>query len=231
MIDVIVTSIGGVEEDLMKSFSSFLLGDFELDDKELHKQGLNRVGNILIPNKSYEDLEDFLMPFFKKMLEIQKKENKLLSPSRIIFELGKSIKDENSFLYWAAKNNIKVICPSPTDGAFGLQLFFFKQKFPEFGIDITADMSEASDIVLNAEKTGAIILGGGAAKHHTIGLNLLREGLDYAVYVTTAGEYDGSLSGAKPKEAKSWGKIKEESNVVSVVGDAVIIFPLIVSSL
>jgi len=112
-----------------------------------------------------------------------------------------------------------------------LQLFFFKQKHPSLGIDVTADMEKLAKLTLEADKTGAIILGGGIAKHHTIGVNILREGLDYAVYVSTADEYDGSLSGAKPKEAKSWSKLKEEGNSVSIVCDATIAFPLIAPAL
>ncbi len=85
------------------------------------------------------------------------------------------------------------------------------------------------DIVVNAGKTGGIILGGGIAKHHTIGVNILKEGLDYAVYVTTSAAWDGSLSGATTNEAKSWSKIKEKGNTATVYGDATIIFPLIMA--
>jgi deoxyhypusine synthase len=81
--------------------------------------------------------------------------------------------------------------------------------------------------VLNADKTGGIILGGGISKHHTIGVNLLRGGLDYAVYVTTGFPWDGSLSGARTNEAVSWGKIKEEAAQVTVDCDATIAFPMI----
>ena len=110
-----------------------------------------------------------------------------------------------------------------------MQVYFFKQKYKDFGIDVTSDMEDLAKVVLEADKTGAIILGGGIAKHHTIGVNILREGLNYAVYVSTGTEYDGSLSGARPKEAISWSKINEEGNYVFVNGDATIIFPLIIS--
>ena len=230
MVDVIITSVGSIEEDLIKTKKPFLLGDFNLDDKELHKKGINRIGNILVPDDRYELLEDLLTPFFKEMYEKQKKE-KMISPSELIFELGKKVKDENSILYWATKNNIPIFCPGITDGALGLQVYFFKQKFPDFGIDVTGDMKKLADIVLKADKTGGIILGGGIAKHHTIGVNILREGLDYVVYITTATQYDGSLSGARSNEAKSWSKIKEEGNTITIEGDATIIFPLMIAGL
>ncbi len=231
MVDVIITSAGAVEEDIMKSKKDFLLGDFNVSDIELHKKGINRIGNIFVPDDRYELLEDILMPFFNNMMKKQKKENKLISPSQLIFELGKSIEDDKSILYWASKNNIPIYCPGITDGALGLQLYFFKQKNQEFGIDVTADMKDLADKILLADKTAGIILGGGIAKHHLIGVNILREGLDYAIYVTTSSEGDGSLSGARPKEAKSWSKLKEEGNNVCIEGDATIIFPLIAHSM
>jgi len=227
MVDVIITGVGSVEEDLMKTKKPFLLGDFNVSDVELHKSGTNRIGNIFVPNDRYGALEEMLKPFFKKMLEKQKKEGKMISPSEMIFELGKTTDDENSIVYWAAKNNVPIFCPGITDGALGLQMYFFKQDNPEFGVDVTADFGKAAQMVLTAEKTGGIILGGGIAKHHLIGLNILRDGLDYAVYITTASEGDGSLSGARPKEAKSWSKIREEGNVVCVEGDATVLFPLL----
>ncbi len=228
-VDVIITSTGSIEEDLMKSNKPFLLGDFNANDIELHKKGINRVGNIYIPDERYAKLEDVLIPFFGKMNKLQEKNKKMISPSDLIFELGKETKDKNSILFWATKNNIPIFCPGITDGALGLQLYFFKQKNPGFGIDVTADMDKLAKIVLNADKTAGILLGGGIAKHHAIGVNILREGFDYVVYVTTATQYDGSLSGARTNEAVSWNKIKEDANAITVEGDATIIFPLIVA--
>ncbi len=230
-IDVIVTTVGSIEEDLMKSRKPFLLGSFDVSDKDLHRKGINRIGNIFVPNDRYIELENILQPFFGKMLEKQKVLGRMLSPSEIVFELGKLVDDENSILYWATKNNIPIYCPAITDGAFGLQTFFFKQDHAEFGIDVTADMKRLSETVLSAEKTGGIILGGSVPKHHIIGMNIVRDGLDYAVYVSTGMEGDGSLSGARTKEAISWGKIKEDANHIFVEGDATIIFPLLAISM
>lgn len=230
-VDAIITGVGSIEEDLMKSKKPFKLGSFNLNDKELHQKGINRIGNILVENSHYEDLEDNLVPFFKRMTLLQSEKGRMLGPSELIHELGKEIDDESSILHWATINNIPIFCPAILDGAFGLQLYYFKQEVPEFGIDVTADMKAESDLILNAEKTGGIILGGGFAKHHAIGMNIVRDGFDYAVYVTTAESFDGSLSGASTSEAVSWSKIKEEANTVVVHSDATIAFPLIFCSI
>lgn len=74
-----------------------------------------------------------------------------------------------------------------------------------------------------------IILGGGIVKHHNCNANMMRNGADYAVYINTGHEFDGSDAGASPDEAVSWGKIRVEANPVKLSCDASLIFPLIVS--
>ncbi|MDD5023234.1 MAG: deoxyhypusine synthase [Candidatus ainarchaeum sp.] len=227
LIDVVVTTGGSIDHDLIRSYSDYYIGSFDLDDKELHKKGINRIGNILVPNKCYEILEQKINPIFEKLY----KKNKTISPSELIKEIGNSINSKNSFLYWCSKNNIPVFSPGITDSAIGLQTYFFKQRHVDFSIDVTKDMKELASITLNADKTGAIILGGGITKHHIIGVNILREGLDYSVYISTSSQYDGSLSGARTKEAISWGKLKEKSTSITVEGDASIVFPIIYNQL
>jgi len=227
VVDIIITTGGSLDHDLIRAEKSYLLGDFDLDDGELHRRGINRIGNILVPNDRYEFLEKRMQDIFEKMYN----EKRVVSPSEIAKAIGKSVSDKGSFLYWCAKNDIPVFSPGITDSAIGLQVYFFKQKRKDFGIDVTADMQQLASITLNAEKTGGIILGGGISKHHAIGVNILRGGMDYAVYITSAPEWDGSLSGARTREGVSWGKIKESGNHITVSGDATIVFPLIYSRL
>lgn len=69
----------------------------------------------------------------------------------------------------------------------------------------------------------------GLPKHHICNANLMKNGADFAVFVSTAQESDGSDSGARPDEAVSWGKIRSDAKPVKVFGDASILFPLIIS--
>jgi len=224
MVDAIITAGGSLDHDLIKSEKPYELGDFMMDDAELHKKGTNRIGNILVPNDRYEYLEGFMQKTFGEMYA----KEKIISPSEIATAIGaKTGKD--SFLYWCTKNNIPVFCPGITDCAIGLQAYFFKQRKKDFVIDVTKDMNDLAQIVLNADKTGGIVLGGGISKHHAIGVNLLRGGFDYAIYVTTSSPWDGSLSGARTNEGISWGKIKEGANHVTVDADATIAFPLMIA--
>jgi deoxyhypusine synthase len=229
-VDCIITAGGSLDHDLIKSKMGYLQGDFLMDDRELHKKGINRLGNILVPNKCYEYLEGFMLRAYEEMYQESKAAcgHCLVSPSQIARKIGEKTGDD-SFLHWCWKNKIPVFCPGITDSAIGLQAYFFKQKRKDFGIDVTKDMNELAQLSLNADRTGGIILGGGISKHHAIGVNLLRGGFDYAVYITTSSPWDGSLSGARTNEGISWGKIKEKANHVTVDADATIAFPLIIS--
>lgn len=224
---VIITTAGAIEEDIMKSQGSFTLGNFNADDVELREKGINRIGNIYVPSERYVELENFIQPLLK---EIYKKK-KTISVNELIIEISKKIKSKDSFLHSSFEMGTQVFCPAITDGALGVQIYLFKQKHPDFCIDVSEDMSKLANLTLLSNKTGALIIGGGLAKHHTIGVNLLRDGLDYAVYISTASEHDASLSGAYPREAVSWGKIKQKSKHVLVNDEASISLPLLVLSL
>lgn len=229
MVDVLVTTAGGVEEDVIKSIKPFLLGRFDADGADLREKGLNRIGNIFVPNSRYIEFEKLMNKFLKRMLEKQKRENNVFPTSEILHELGKEVSDEGSIIYNATKHNIPIFCPAITDGSFGDMIYFFKKENPEFKIDVTSDIVKINDTAINAVKTGVILLGSGIMKHHISNANLFREGSDYAVYINSNLEFDGSDSGAKPEEAKSWGKISPEANTVKIYGDATIIFPLLVA--
>lgn len=231
MVDVVVTTAGGVEEDLIKCLAPTFKGDFSLPGAALRSKGLNRIGNLLVPNDNYCKFEDWIIPIFDKMLEEQSSQNVLWTPSKVISRLGKEIDDENSYLYQAYKHNIPVYCPGLTDGSLGDMLYFHSFRKPGLVIDLVQDIRNMNGEAVHAglRKTGMIILGGGLPKHHICNANMMRNGADYAVFINTAQEYDGSDSGARPDEAVSWGKIRGSAKTVKVHCDATIAFPLLVA--
>ena len=121
--------------------------------------------------------------------------------------LGKEINNEDSVWYWAYKNDIPVFSPALTDGSLGDMLYFHSYKNPGLKLDIVEDIRLMNNQAVYAKNTGMIILGGGLVKHHINNANLMRNGADFAVFVNTAQEFDGSDSGARPDEAVSWGKL------------------------
>ena len=223
MADVIVTTVGGIEEDIMKATGEkFIIGKFDSDDVELHEQGINRIGNLFIKNESYMNFEDRIMPILNKLYAKQKR----WAVSDLLREIGLMLNDENSILYQAARNEVPIFCPAITDGAFGFHLYLFQQKHKDFVVDVVQDFGNILFTTSFDEKKGVIALGGSVSKHHAILCTLLHGGAEYAVYITTAHKPSGSMSGATTDEAKSWGKVKDDSVVATVIGDVTVMFPL-----
>ncbi|KAL8720644.1 MAG: hypothetical protein Q9225_002514 [Loekoesia sp. 1 TL-2023] len=222
-VSAIVTTAGGVEEDLIKCFAPTYLDSFASVGAELREKGMNRIGNLVVPNSNYCAFEDWVVPILDQMLAEQEatrhtEEPLVWTPSTVINRLGKEINNEASICYWAYKNNIPVFCPALTDGSLGDMLYFhtFKWSPQILDISITRDIRRLNDIAMNAKRAGMIILGGGLIKHHIANACLMRNGAESAVYINTAQEFDGSDAGARPDEAVSWGKIKVDGDSVKV---------------
>lgn len=230
MVDVLCITAGGCEEDLIKCLAPTHMGEFALDGHDLRKRGLNRIGNLVVPNKNYCLFEDWIMPILDKCVEEQKKDGVKWTPSRLLRRLGLEINNEDSVLYWAAKNNIPVYSPALTDGSIGDMIYFHSYSNPGLVLDLVEDIRGMNNEPLWATKTGVIILGGGVVKHHIMNANLYRNGADFSVYVNTAQEFDGSDSGARPDEAVSWGKIALEAKPVKVYAEVTLVLPMIVAA-
>jgi deoxyhypusine synthase len=229
LVDVIVTTCGTLDHDVARCWKDYYKGSFIMNDSKLHQEGLNRLGNVLVPNDSYGMIiEQKIQALLHELYMEGKRE---LSTRELSRELGLRCCNESSILYWAAKNNIPVFVPGVTDGAVGYQLWFFSQDHHDFKINLLKDEADLNNIIFDAKKTGALIIGGGISKHHTIWWNQFKNGLDYVVYISTADEWDGSLSGARPREAVSWGKISEKARRIMIEGDATVIMPIMASSL
>jgi deoxyhypusine synthase len=228
-VNLLATTCGGIEEDIIKCLGDFKLGDFRAKGAELRELGINRAGNIFIPNSRYCDFEDFIIPILEEFYKRQKETGKITTPRELIWKLGEKINNKESIYYHCYKNKIPVFCPAITDGSIGDMIYFFKSSHPDFVIDIAEDIWELNNSTLGKDKTGIIVLGAGVIKHALCNANLYRNGADYAVYINTAQEFDGSDSGALPEEAISWGKISVNAKKIKLYSDASLVFPLIVA--
>jgi len=233
LVDTIITTGGTIDHDIARALGGkYYKGKFQYDDKMLKSLEIHRLGNILVPVENYGPI---IERFTHETLETIIQTTRKLSPSELLREIGKRIPDKNSILYQAAINDIPIFSPGIVDSAFGTALFTYNEhiravsnSLKNFELDIIKDLKKISDIVFDSKKMGAIILGGGISKHHIIWWSQFKGGLDYAIYITTAVEWDGSLSGAKTREAISWGKLKPEAEHVNLPGDATILFPLLI---
>ena len=228
MCDVIITTCGALDHDIARHYSNYLEGSFTMDDSELMEKEIHRLGNVLVPMKSYGPLIEEKM---QKFLEQAYKDGKREMSTRDITKMIGEQLGEDSFLYWANKNNIPVIVPGIMDGAVGSQIWMFSQNHADFKLNILSDGDLLSGLIFKAKKSGALMIGGGISKHHTLWWNQYREGLDYAVYITTAQEFDGSLSGALVREAISWGKVTKDAKQTTIHAEATTIMPFLYSAL
>lgn len=229
LFDVFVTTCGALDHDLARSFKPYYHGSFFVDDARLRARKIHRLGNVFVPEGSYgliieEKMQEFLREIYSRGI-------RELCSHELCRELGRWIGREDSFLYWCQRNGIPVVVPGSTDGAVGYQLWLFSQDHRDFRLNPLGDEQLMNDLMWKAKSTGALVVGGGISKHHVIWWAQFRGGLDFAVYLTTAHESDGSLSGARTREAISWGKIKKGAKHVTVEGDATITLPLLVGAL
>jgi deoxyhypusine synthase len=225
MADVVFTTTGGVEEDIMKALGEgFELHESGADDISLHEKGKNRIGNVIVSNESYARLEDSILPMLAKVYEKGSRH----TVSGLLREIGLMLDDEGSILYQAARNGVPVFCPAITDGPLGFHLYMFQQDHPDFVVDVVKDYANVLTASSHDDRKGVIALGGGVSKHHAIFGLLLNGGCDYAVYLTTSHPHSGSMGGATTSEAKTWGKLKVDASGVTVIGDASITFPMVI---
>ena len=228
MIDCVITTCGALDHDIARSDTKYYAGDFRMDDTMLYKRNIHRLGNVLVPQNNYGPvIEKKVQECLKDLYE---KGVKNVPTFEITRRIGSTL-NESSFLYWAYKNDIPVVVPGIVDGAVGSQIWFFYQKHRDFNLNLLLDETKLSDLVYEATKTGAFIIGGGISKHHTLWWNQFRGGLDYAASITTASEWDGSLSGALVAEAISWGKVKGKARQTTIHGEATTLLPFIYAAL
>ena len=248
-VDVLITSGANITHDLVESFGGghyreikpvenrrflkavenkvFGASKSEIlkaEDEKLCEQGMGRIGDLYTKSS---DFEVFEREITKILAEIARKK-KIISIREFLFEIGTMIDDEDSILKIAAQRGVPIYAPGLIDSMLGLQLWMFTQS-EEFHLDAIGDMHELSDIVFSSKKVTAVMLGGGLPKHYALASNLLKGGIDAGIQVTMDRGETGSLSGAPLEEAKSWGKAKAGSSLVTVVGDVSIILPLMVA--
>ncbi|HLN45872.1 MAG TPA: deoxyhypusine synthase family protein, partial [Candidatus Sulfotelmatobacter sp.] len=99
-------------------------------------------------------------------------------------------------------------------------------------LDAFKDVPEICGICQDSPRNGMIVIGGGVPRNTVQSATLAsKKGLDYAVVVTMDRPETGGLSGSTLAETVSWGKVKGEADNAMIIGDALMIFPIIVASI
>jgi deoxyhypusine synthase len=224
MVDVIITASGTLDHDLARTWGDYYHGSFDLDDVKVKKEGYHRLGNILVPLQAYGPaLEKHLQPWLERKYQAGLRN---VTTEQLCSELGE-LGDERSILYWARKMKVPIFVPGPMDGAVGSQVWLFANRRSDFRVDVIGDEKRLADITFDSKRSGALVVGGGISKHHLLWWSQFKGGLDYACYITTASEHDGSLSGAQVKEAISWGKVRPRARKTTLIADATVVLPIV----
>lgn len=223
-VDLIITSGANITHDLLEAFGGRHYRNITVNDEKLCEMGMGRIGDIYTKSEDFEVFEQNINQILSNISQNKTR----FTIQELLYQVGKEIQDENSILKTAADKGIPIYAPGIIDSMLGLQMWMYTQE-NELILDAVGDMHELSDIVYSAKKVAAVMLGGGLPKHYALASNLLKGGVDAGIQVTMDRSEGGSLGGAPLEEAKSWAKAKCGSNLVTVIGDATIIFPLMVA--
>jgi len=221
-IDILVTTGASLTHDIAETLGyHHLQGELnvkEVDDYELHKQDLNRIYDVYLPNKVYEGIEDYV-----SNLDIP---DENMPVSSFLKLLGDQLPDnESSILKICAKKNVPIFCPAFTDSGLALQLGFHHQNL---NLNHFKDMLKMVDLAWGAKQAGVCIIGGGVPKNFIMqSLQFCPNSAKYAIQITMDRPEQGGLSGATFQEAISWGKVSQEAKFSTVISDATIALPLI----
>ncbi|MFB6250186.1 MAG: deoxyhypusine synthase [Halobellus sp.] len=202
-------------------------------DENLRDEGIDRIYNVYLPQEHFSlfesHLRDNVFPTVERRVPIQE----------FTAELGRANAEQNrkrdvaedaGIAAAAHGNDVPIYCPAIQDSVLGIQAWIYSQT-SDFGLNALGDMTHLSDLAFDAERAGAMLVGGGVPKNYVLQTMLtIPDAYDYAVQLTTDSHTTGGLSGATLDEARSWGKLEKSARNVTVVGDATITLPLVVAA-
>ncbi len=233
LIDVLVCTGASMVHDAIEAVGGrHYKGSWVEDDRELYKYHIFRIYDVLVAEEDYVRLDYNLAEMYKQIADDYK--GKTLSSREFAWELGKRLDDPNSILKAAYEMNVPVFIPAVRDSEFGfIHWFHSSQKDVKnvLVVDAFKEVPEICNICSQSPKNGMIVLGGGVPRNSVQSAALAsKKGLDYAIVVTMDRPETGGLSGSTLKETVSWGKVKGEADDVMVIGDIMMVFPLMAAS-
>lgn len=219
-IDVFVTTGANLTHDLVEALDhKHYQGKANVDDKELHKKGIDRIYESFMPNEVYQALEDFFKKHFEELKNFE-------DIKEFLWKLGNLVKKE-SILKTCYEKKIPIFCPAISDSGIGLMMWGHLAKGENVSLKAFEDLKEIMDIAFTSKKNGVIYIGGGVPKNYIQQAMQLNKGASYGVQITMDRPEPGGSSGADLREGISWGKMQEDAEFVNVICDATIALPLI----
>ena len=233
LVDVVVSTGASMVHDAIEALNGHhYKGSWMADDRELYKYHIFRIYDVLVPEEDYVKLDYQLAEMYREIAAERRGES--LSSNEFAWELGKRLKDPNSILRAAYEEDVPIFMPAVRDSEFGyINLLHTSQKNQKNTLEVGAfkDVPLICNICRKSPKNGMVVIGGGVPRNTVQSAAIAaNKGMDYAVVITMDRPETGGLSGSTLRETVSWGKVKGEADKSMVIGDALVMFPLIVAS-
>jgi deoxyhypusine synthase len=233
-VDVVVSTAANMVHDLIEAFGGHhYKGHWLVDDYTLYKYHIYRIYDIFVTEEDYLRLDAGLSDMFEEIAA--ENQDHSLASHELVWEIGKRLKDPNSIVRAAYETKTPLFLPAIRDSEFGFIYWLYQQRTNNkklLQVDAFKEVSEILNIASNSQRLGMIVLGGGVPRNTVQHAAVTaKRGLDYAVIITMDRPETGGLSGSTLEETISWGKVKRSAEKVMVIGDILIVLPLMVAAL
>ncbi|MBX5329319.1 MAG: deoxyhypusine synthase [Candidatus Bathyarchaeia archaeon] len=233
LVDVVVSTGANMVHDAIEALGGHhYKGHWNVDDNMLYKYHIYRIYDVFVPEEDFVKLDYKLVEIYDEIAAENDREG--LSSNEFAWELGKRLNDPNSILRAAYEAKVPIFLPAVRDAEFGFIYWLHssrKNNPKKLVVNAFKDVPEICNICKSSPKNGMIVIGGGVPRNTVQSAALAsKKGMDYAVIITMDRPETGGLSGSTLEETVSWGKVKEKADKVMVIGDAMIVFPIMVAS-
>jgi deoxyhypusine synthase len=233
LINVLVSTGANMVHDAIEALGGHhYKGHLLSNDHMLYGYHAYRIYDLAVPEEDFIKLDQTFTGIYDEIADEYK--GKSLSSSKFAWELGRRLDDPNSILRAAYESNVPLFLPAVRDSEFGYihYLHAARRKFKNtLLLDAFKDVPEIIGICRRSPKNGMIVIGGGTPRNTVQSAALAtKSGLDYAIVITMDRPETGGLSGSTLDETVSWGKVKRNARKVMVIGDATVVFPIMVAS-
>jgi deoxyhypusine synthase len=233
LVDVVVSTGASMVHDVIEALNGHhYKGSLTADDRELYRYHIFRIYDVFVPEEDYVKLDYQISEMYREIAG--ERDGESLSSNEFAWELGKRLKDPNSILRSAYEEDVPIFIPAVRDSEFGyVHLLHASQENQKNILEVDAfkDVPLIREIFGKSPKNGMMVIGGGVPRNTVQSAAVAaKKGMDYAVVITMDRPETGGLSGSTLRETVSWGKVKGEADKIMVIGDALVMFPMIVAS-
>ncbi|PMB54279.1 Deoxyhypusine synthase [Coxiella-like endosymbiont] len=238
MVDAIVaTGASIVDMDFFEALGfRHYQGRSIVDDQKLRNLYIDRIYDTYIDEEDLQRCDYTIFEIANRLQPRPYSSREFIQAMGAFLQQGKA-KKEDLLVQLAYEHDVPIFCPAFTDSSagFGLVLHQVKNPTKHLTIDSIRDFRELTEIKIQAERTGLLMIGGGVPKNFVqdtvVCAEVIGKSVDmhkYAIQITVADMRDGACSSSTLKEASSWGKV-DTAYEQMVYAEATSILPLLTS--